>query len=56
MTSTTLTLGTEKFENVPTDLHAEEIFPGEKGILGNGMLSRFQEVTVDAKGGRLFLR
>ncbi len=56
VTHTTVILGTQRFENVPTDLHAEEIFPGEKGILGNGILSRFQEVTVDAKGGRLFLR
>ena len=56
VTHTTLTVGTEKFENVATDVHAEEIFPGEKGILGNGLLSRFDTVTVDAKGGRLFLR
>jgi hypothetical protein len=56
VTRTALTLGTERFENVPTDVHAEEIFPGEKGILGNGLLSRFRAVTVDAKGGRLFLQ
>ena len=56
VTRTTLTLGTQRFEGVPTDLHANEIFPGEKGILGNGLLSRFRSVTVDAKGGRLFLR
>jgi hypothetical protein len=56
VTRTTLTLGTERFENVATDVHAREIFPGEKGILGNGLLSRFSTVTVDAKGGRLFLR
>ena len=56
VTHTTLAVGTEKFENVATDVHSEEIFPGEKGILGNGLLSRFDTVTVDAKGGRLFLR
>src|SRR5512135_3264439 len=56
VTHTTVTLGTERFEDVPTDLHVEEIFPGEKGILGNGMLSRFRSVAVDAKGGRLLLR
>ncbi len=56
VTRTTLTLGTERFEGVPTDLHTKEIFPGEKGILGNGLLARFRSVTIDAKGGRLFLR
>lgn len=56
VTHTTLTVGMEKFENVATDVHAKEIFPGEKGILGNGLLSRFATVTVDAKAGRLFFR
>lgn len=56
VTRTTITLGAEKFENVPTDVHADEIFPGENGIVGNGLLSRFSVVTVDSKGGRLFLR
>lgn len=56
VTRTIITLGAEKFENVPTDVHADEIFPGENGILGNGLLSRFSTVTVDSKGGRLFLR
>ncbi len=55
VTRTTLTLGTQSFEAVSTDLHAKEIFPGEKGILGNGLLSRFRSVTIDAKNGRLFL-
>ncbi len=56
VTRATITLGAERFENIPIDLHAKEIFPGEKGILGNGLLSRFSRVTIDAKGGRLFLR
>jgi len=56
VTRTTLIVGTQRFESVPTDLHAEEIFPGEKGILGNGFLSRFSRVTLDARSGRLFLR
>jgi hypothetical protein len=56
VTLTSVKLGTGTFENVPTDLHAKEIFPGESGILGNGLLSRFSRVTVDAKAGRVFLR
>lgn len=56
VTRASVALGMQRFEDVPTDLHAEEIFPGEKGILGNGLLSRFTTVTVDAKAGRLFLR
>ena len=49
VTQTTLTLGAVRFEKVPTDLQEKEIFPGEKGLLGNGMLSRFQTVTIDGK-------
>jgi hypothetical protein len=52
---TTLTLGGLKFEAVPTDLHTQEIFPGEKGLLGLGILSRFKTVTIDAKAGKLLL-
>jgi hypothetical protein len=55
VTQTTLTLGAVRFEQVPTDLQEREIFPGEKGLLGNGMLSRFQTVTIDAKGKRVIL-
>jgi hypothetical protein len=31
------------------------VFAGEAGLLGNGLLSRFGSVTVDAKAGRLIL-
>jgi hypothetical protein len=55
VTQTTLTLGTVRFEQVPTDLQEKEIFPGEKGLLGNGVLSRFQTVTIDAKGRKVML-
>ncbi len=55
VTQTTLALGAVRFENVPTDLQAKEIFPGEKGLLGNGMLSRFQTVTIDAKRKEVIL-
>jgi hypothetical protein len=56
VTKTTLTLATLRFEGVPTDLQAKEVFPGERGLLGNGLLSRFQTVTIDAKGKRVMLR
>ena len=48
VTQTTLTLGAVRFEAVPTDLQGEAIFPGERGLLGNGVLSRFETVTIDA--------
>jgi hypothetical protein len=49
VTQTSLTLGAVRFEAVPTDLQQRAIFPGEKGLLGNGVLSRFQSVTIDGK-------
>lgn len=55
VTQTTLTLGAIRFEQVPTDLQEKEIFPGERGLLGNGLLSRFQTVTIDAKGKEVIL-
>jgi hypothetical protein len=56
VTQTTLTLGAVRFEGVPTDLQERAIFPGEKGLLGNGVLSRFKTVTVDAKRMEVMLR
>ena len=52
---TSVRLGDHKFSDVPTGLHAKSIFAGEAGLLGNGLLSRFSKVTIDAKSGRLFL-
>jgi hypothetical protein len=40
---------------VPTGLHRKAIFPGESGLLGNGVLAQFGVVTIDAKAGRLIL-
>ena len=48
-------LGSEKFQNITADLHQKEIFAGEAGLLGNGLLARFSRVTVNAKSGRLIL-
>lgn len=54
-TQTTVGIGRQKFENVPTGIHKESIFAGEAGLLGNGLLSRFSRVTIDAKARRLIL-
>lgn len=52
---TTVGIGVYQFEGVPTGLHETAIFPGEAGLLGNGLLSRFSTVTIDAKAGRVIL-
>lgn len=54
-TTTRLRIGTIALESVPTGLHEREIFPGESGLLGNGLLARFSSVTIDARAGRLTL-
>ena len=54
-TTTTVKLGSMTFNSVPTGLHQKPIFSGESGLLGNGLLTRFERVTVDAKAGRLVL-
>jgi predicted aspartyl protease len=53
---TTVQLGRACFKDVPTGLHDKTIFAGEAGLLGNGILSRFACVTVDANGGWVGLR
>ena len=55
MTETTVQLGDVRFEAVPTALHDRQIFSGESGLLGNGFLSRFKSVTIDAHAGRVAL-
>jgi hypothetical protein len=54
-TTTTVTVGSMTFNSVPTGLHQKAIFSGESGLLGNGLLTRFERVTFDAKAGRLVL-
>jgi hypothetical protein len=55
-TETTVQLGSHRFQKVSTGIHAEPIFQGEAGLLGNGLLSRFSTVTIDAKSGHLILQ
>lgn len=52
---TTVDLGGDTFRDVPAGIHRNPIFPGESGLLGNGLLSRFGTVTLDARSGRLLL-
>lgn len=54
-TKTSVGIGEHRFSDVPTGLHEKAIFPGEAGLLGNGLLSRFSTVTIDAKAGRVIL-
>ena len=52
-TQTTVTLAGQTFRDVPTGLHRQAIFDGEQGLLGNGLLSRFETVTIDSRAGHL---
>jgi len=45
-TLTTVSLGSHALNPVETILHGHPLFPGEAGLLGNGVLSQFT-VTVD---------
>jgi hypothetical protein len=54
-TKTRVAIGEYEFENVPTGLHETAIFPGEAGLLGNGLLARFGVATIDTKSGQLIL-
>lgn len=55
VTETTARLGTAKLSNLPTSIHRSEIFSGEAGLAGVGLLSRFSAVTLDGKANRLIL-
>lgn len=51
---TTVELGTERRDAVPTRLQQREMFPGESGLLRNDLLSRLR-VTIDASRGHVVL-
>ena len=46
---TSVQLGQQGFKAVTTGVHSEPIFPGEAGLLGNGLLSKFR-LTIDEPG------
>ena len=43
---TTVNLGTTQIAAVKTGIHTEQMFAGESGLIGNGLLSRFT-MTLD---------
>jgi hypothetical protein len=50
--STSVQLGKLCFKAVTTGVHREQIFPGEDGLLGNGLLSKFR-LTIDQPGKKV---
>jgi hypothetical protein len=55
ITRATVRLGRREVRNVETSLHGRAMFPGEAGLLGNGLLGRYV-VTLDGPGGALWLQ
>jgi len=47
-------LGSHKLRGVEIGVHPQQIFSGERGLLGNGVLSQFR-VTIDTPGRRVIL-
>ncbi|MHA3773379.1 aspartyl protease family protein [Verrucomicrobiota bacterium sgz303538] len=54
LVSASVQLGQHKLDSVKVAPHGSAIFPGEAGLLGNGILSRFT-VTIDMPRQQLFL-
>jgi hypothetical protein len=54
-TRTSVKIANEFLTNVETGLHNSPIFGGEAGLIGNGLLSQFETVTIDARASRLVL-
>jgi hypothetical protein len=52
----TVRIGGTEFQSVPTGLQDHQIFPGEAGLLGTPLLSRFALVTFDTLSKRLILK
>ncbi len=51
---TEVQLGAKRIAAVPTGIHTTQMFSGEAGLIGNGLLSRFT-VTIDTAGRRCLL-
>ena len=49
---TSVQLGQQCFKAITTGVHTEPMFPGEAGLLGNGLLSKFR-LTIDEPGNRV---
>lgn len=52
-TQSDVRIGKASLIGVPTGVHAKPIFAGESGLLGNGILARFESVTIDLRRNRL---
>lgn len=52
---TTVHLGNRKLTAVRTGFHGNRLFRDEDGLLGNGLLSKFDAVTLDTRSRKLFL-
>jgi Aspartyl protease len=50
--NTSVQLGRQYFNAVDTGIHEKPIFPGETGLLGNDLLSKFR-LTIDQPGNRV---
>ena len=50
--NTSVQLGRQYFNAVNTGIHGKPIFPGEAGLLGNDLLSKFR-LTIDQPGNRV---
>jgi hypothetical protein len=49
---TSVQLGKQRFNAVTAGVHTEQIFPGEDGLLGNALLSKFR-LTIDQPENRV---
>lgn len=54
-TTADVQLGSARVANVSAGLHSRRLFPGEDGLLGLGVLSRFDQI-IDVTGKALYLR
>jgi hypothetical protein len=50
--NTWVQLGHDSFDDVTAGIHMNQIFPGEDGLIGNGLLSKLC-LTIDEPGGRV---
>ena len=50
--NTSVQIGKQCFNAIRTSVHSEQIFPGEAGLLGNGLLSKFR-LTIDQPANRV---
>lgn len=49
----TVSIGKTDIQAVSAELHAQPIFAGEDGLLGNGILAQFRSVTIDWRAGKI---